>query len=479
MISNLPKGDVWCIEDTDTHSQHKGQEFIFDFSYIKSEIIKNVVKVYVWRNYREGNKTLSTLRQYNFSFKIVNNYLSLTNIFSLKSLTNEDVEKFISYLKTYVGERTKKPLSYVYQKRCLDTLKSIIRWGQLHLPDEFPTIEIFTGNEFRGVNSKLKIDFIPDDVVEKINKSLKQEKNLYVKCGIIILQSTGMRIGDLLQLKVNSLSDDLIKGYRLTWYDHKNRKERQPTPVSNTCAIAMRNLIEHTKKVREQVDEETKDYVFIHQVSKGKKVGQIMRINPICMISWFNAFIQTHDICGEDGELYNLTGHQFRRTLATDMLSKGTDLRVIQDVLGHASPATTKASYADVKDKERAEMFKDIGVIGNIHEVDETIIANKKELKWFKENMNKGARMQDGFCTMPCSDGKICDRLLKRQKCYTCKRYITTPEYLQDHRSYLKALEKKLEDNIYGEHYAKHFEPTIDALRVIIKKLEELKDDTK
>lgn len=274
MISNLPKGDVWCIEDTDTHSQHKGQEFIFDFSYIKSEIIKNVVKVYVWRNYREGNKTLSTLRQYNFSFKIVNNYLSLTNIFSLKSLTNEDVEKFISYLKTYVGERTKKPLSYVYQKRCLDTLKSIIRWGQLHLPDEFPTIEIFTGNEFRGVNSKLKIDFIPDDVVEKINKSLKQEKNLYVKCGIIILQSTGMRIGDLLQLKVNSLSDDLIKGYRLTWYDHKNRKERQPTPVSNTCAIAMRNLIEHTKKLENRLMRKQRITCSFIRCLKGKRLDK-------------------------------------------------------------------------------------------------------------------------------------------------------------------------------------------------------------
>ncbi|PEI87119.1 integrase [Bacillus pseudomycoides] len=479
MVNNLPIGDVWCIEDTDTHSQHKGRKFVFDFSYIENESIRNVRKVYTWRNYREGNKTVSTLYQCNSRFKIVNNFLSLTNVFSLKSLTNEDVEKFISYLKTYVGEGTKKPLSYNSQKNYLDNLKSIIRWGQLHLPDDFPTTEIFTGNEFRGVNSKLKIDFIPDDVVEKINKSLKQEKNLYVKCGIIILQSTGMRIGDLLQLKVNSLSDDLIKGYRLTWYDHKNRKERQPTPVSNICAIAIRNLIEHTKEVREQVDEETKHHLFIHQVSKGTKAGQIMRITPACMKNWFNAFIQTHDIYGEDGELYNLTGHQFRRTLATDMLSKGTDLKVIQDVLGHASPATTKASYADVKDKERAEIFKDIGVIGNIHEVDETIIANKKELKWFKENMNKGARMQDGFCTMPCSDGKICDRLLKRQKCYTCKRFITTPEYLQDHRSHLEALEKQLEGNIYGEHYAKHFEPTIDALRVIIKKLEELKDDTK
>ena len=40
------------------------------------------------------------------------------------------------------------------------------------------------------------------------------------------------------------------------------------------------------------------------------------------------------------------------------------------------------------------------------------------------------AGLCDGYCTKPVTDGNICPRLLKRQKCYTCSRYITTPEYL-------------------------------------------------
>ena len=99
------------------------------------------------------------------------------------------------------------------------------------------------------------------------------------------------------------------------------------------------------------------------------------------------------------------------------MLSKGTDLRAIQEVLGHSSPMTTKQSYADIKDKERAEAFKNIGIIGNINKVDEKVIENKNDLIWFKENKDKGARIEDGYCAKPCSDRKICDRLLKRQKC--------------------------------------------------------------
>lgn len=138
---------------------------------------------------------------------------------------------------------------------------------------------------------------------------------------------------------------------------------------------------------------------------------------------------------------------------------------------------TTKQHYADVKDKERAKVFKNIGIIGNINKVDTTVITNKKDLIWFKENKDKGARLCDGYCTKPFNDKNgICDKILKRQKCYTCSRYITTPEYLQTHKNHLAGLEKQLEGNIYGDHYAEHFLPTIETLKEIVKKLEEIQD---
>lgn len=344
------------------------------------------------------------------------------------------------------------------------------------MPNEVPKTEIFTGNEYIGVNSKLKIDFIPDEVLEQINNALVNEENPYIKYGIIILQSTGMRIGDMLKLTTHSVKPHLISGYTLTWYDHKNRKERQPMPISNECAIAVEKLIEHTKELREQANDSIKDYLFIYELQKGKNKGEIQNIYAQQIKPWLDSFIKNNDIRDTNGEYYNLTAHQFRRTLATDMLSKGTDLKAIQEVLGHSSANTTKQHYADVKDKERAEVFKNIGIIGNINKVDETVIENKNDLIWFKENKEKGARMEDGYCTKPCSDGKICPRLLKRQKCYTCSRYITTPEYLQAHKNHLAELEKQLEGNIYGDHYAEHFLPTIEILKEIVKRLEEIQD---
>lgn len=476
MTSKMPNDDKWELIDNDSNSQHYRMKFRFDFSYIESDSIKNIVKAYVWRNYKEENKVLKRLYDELGYLKVFLDFINLNNIQSLGELNNDYIDNYVSYLKTYITPIRKKPLSYQSQKVYLDTIKNIIRWGQMYMPDEVPKIEIFTGNEYTGINRKLKIDFIPDGVLEQINKALVSEENLYVRYGIIILQSTGMRIGDMLKLTTDSIKPHLISGYTLTWYDHKNRKERQPMPISNQCAIAVERLIEHTKELRKQADYSIKNYIFIHRVSKGKNVGEIMNISISTIRNWFNTFTKNNDIRDTNGEYYNLTSHQFRRTLATDMLSKGTDLKAIQEVLGHSSAMTTKQSYADVKDKERAEVFKNIGIIGNINKVDETVITDRKDLIWFKKNKDKVARMEDGYCTKPCTDGKICHRLLKRQKCYTCSRYITTPEYLQAHKNHLAELERQLEGNIYGDHYAEHFLPTIEILKEIVKRLEEIQN---
>lgn len=471
MASKMPNGDNWELIDNDRNSQWYGRKFKFDFSYIESDSIKSVVKAYAWRNYKEGNKTLSKLYNDLFRYKTFNTFTILKDIRNLNEVSNNTIDDFVSFLRLYISPKTKKNICYIRQKNCLDCVKVIIRWGQLYMPNEVPKTEIFTGNEYVGVNRKLKIDFIPDEVLEQINKSLVNEENPYVKYGIIILQSTGMRIGDMLKLTTDCIKPHLISGYTLTWYDHKNRKERQPMPIPNECAIAVEKLIAHTKELREHADDNVRDYLFISN-SKNDINVIIQRTYQY----WLQYFIRNNDIRDSNGEYYNLTAHQFRRTLATDMLSKGTDLKAIQEVLGHSSSKTTKKHYADVKDKERAEVFKNIGIIGNINKVDETVITDKKDLIWFKENKDKGARMEDGYCTKPCSDGKICDRLLKRQKCYTCSRYITTPEYLQAHKNHLAELEKQLEGNIYGDHYAEHFIPTIEILKEIVKRLEEVQD---
>ena len=479
-MANRPDGDVWNIVDNDKDSQWYGRNFKFDFSYIPSEEIKDVVKDYVWQNYRVGNKTLSTI------YLEINTYLycfiqftEMRNITSLKDLSNADVDHFISYLHTTISDKTKKPFGTSMQRNCLNTLKSVIRWCQLHRPNDVPKTEIFTGNEYTGVNRKLKIEFIPDDVVAQINEALRTEENPYLKYGIIILQSTGMRIGDLLKLRIDCIKPHLISGYTIEWLQHKGRKNKAPMPVRSECVAAIEKLIEITAELRNEADEKDKDTLMIHRIPNGIGAGSVSVISSKTFATnWFRDFIKRNDIKDANGDYYNLTSHQFRRTLGTDMLSKGTNINVIQQVLGHSDPSVTKRFYADIKDKERAEVFKNVGIIGNINQIQSSAFDNPSEFEWFKANKDKCvAGLCDGYCTKPVTDGNICPRLLKRQKCYTCSRYITTPEYLEAHKKHLANLEKQLEEGaIYGEHYAEHFIPTIEVLKVIIKRLEELQN---
>ena len=477
-MASRPDGDVWNIVDNDKDSQHYGRNFKFDFSYISSEEIKDVVKDYVWQNYRVGNITLSTLYAVVAThFKYFNEFSELSRIDSLKTLTHLEIDKFQSYLNTKVSNRTHKPLSHETRRWGIKALKGIIYWCQIHRPNDVPVTEIFTGNEYIGVNRKLKIDFIPDDVVAQINEALKKEENPYLKYGIIILQSTGMRIGDLLKLRIDCIKPHLISGYTIEWLQHKGRKNKAPMPVRSECVAAIDKLIEITAELRDEADEKDKDTLMIWRVPKGNSAGSVAPISTKTFGgNWFDKFIRDNNIKDANGEYYNLTSHQFRRTLGTDMLSKGTNLNVIQEVLGHSDPSVTKRFYADVKDKERAEVFKNVGIIGNINQIQSSAFDNPSEFEWFKANKDKCvAGLCDGYCTKPVTDGNICPRLLKRQKCYTCSRYITTPEYLEAHKKHLANLEKQLEEGaIYGEHYAEHFIPTIEVLKVIIKRLEEL-----
>jgi integrase len=391
----------------------------------------------------------------------------------LKEITNSDIENFITYLHTNILYRREKPLSYRVQKSILTSLKSIIRWCQLHRPDDVPQLEIFTGNEYPGVNHKLKIDFIPDEIVIKINEALKTETNPYIKYGIIILQSTGMRMGDLLRLRTDCVDPHLISGYTISWFDHKNRRKRAPMPVRVECVMAVERLVEATKDLRD-TNENNRESLFVHNHVNVRVEGKIAIVTQRTMQNWLKQFTKRHNIMDANGEYYNLTSHQFRRTLGTDMLSSGTDINVIRQVLGHTSIATTKRFYADVNDSARAKIFNNsIGIIGNINQLDKTAFDNTKDYEWFKENKEKAACLSDGYCTKPIVGGKICDKLLNRQKCYSCSRYITTPEYLPAHKNHKMELEKMIA-GLYGTHYAEHFLLTIMALTVIIERLEML-----
>ncbi len=473
-MNKMPVGDKWRLTDNESDSMQHNNQFPVDFSYFDILDVKLLLKAYVWRNYVEKNRSLSTIVGDLLEFKYFYDFMNLNSIKSLKDITNNDISMYMSFLNTITTKRYNNALSARYKKTLLDAVKSIIHWGQVNMPYEVIESNIFTGNEFRNSNKVLKIDFIADDIVQKINIALRSETNPYLKYGIIILKNTGMRIGEMLMLKRTSLQPHAISGMTLSWYDYKSRKERIPLPVNNECIDAIRKLLSLTEPLVEKADNDKQDLLFLH-APKNSNTSKVHGVARNTFFAWMEKFSRAHGIVDANGKAVRLTTHMFRRTLSTDMLSKGVDLLTVRDAMGHSSAKVTKKYYADIKDKERAAIFLNIGVVGNINKIDSDFIPNSTELSWFKDNRTSKARMCDGYCTMPIQNGEICDRLLKKKRCYTCSRFITTPEYLDVHKNYLEELEYQVNNNIYGEHYAHHFIPIIEVLREIIRLLEGIK----
>lgn len=476
-MNNFPSSDIWRLIDRDKNSQNYSQEFKFDFTFFESEEIKSVAKEYIWTNYFTGNRVAKGLRESLWRFKYFDAFCRQNGLLSLLDLDNSTADDFRSFLRVYVSPTTGKNLSYNYQRNCFSALTTLVGWCQVFLPKAVTGKQIFTGSEYRKVNGQLKIDFIPDEILQAINKALKFEDNPYLRYGIIILECTGMRVGDLLLLQADCISEHQISGFTISWFDHKSRKKRDNLPIPNKCKEAVDCLLALTEPIRKMAMDSEKNQLFIYAPKIGRHKKPIITLSKQVFTKWCHEFGEKHDIRDSGGNIFEMKSHMFRRTLATDMLSKGTNIKVIQELLGHATPVNTKKYYADVKDIDRAEMFSKIGILGNIGQVSDAEILNQSELKWFTENCIGKARLCDGYCTLPIQNGKPCGHFLNQQKCYLCNRYITTLEDLETHKQHLAELQEMLESNVYGAHYAAHIIPTTFALKEIIRRLEELQNE--
>lgn len=164
--------------------------------------------------------------------------------------------------------------------------------------------------------------------------TLDQAKVVYGSCAtqrerviLSILFSTGIRVGELVSIRVKDIRDDkiLIRG--------KGSRERY-VYLDDTCKELIQRYLEDRNS--------TCPFLF-----PSKKGGGLSK-------SAFQKIIR--DI-GQRADIgVQLTPHVFRHTYATLMLKQGCNLRHIQSMLGHADISTTQI-YTHVTDNDVARAF--------------------------------------------------------------------------------------------------------------------------
>lgn len=136
-----------------------------------------------------------------------------------------------------------------------------------------------------------------------------------------VLYATGMRVSELCNFSYEQIFED----ENLVRIIGKGSKERL-VPIGG---IALRWINEYTKGERvsyQRVDSDST--VFLNSRGKGFSRMGIWKVIQKC--------------CNEAGIVKKVSPHTFRHSFATHLLEGGADLRVVQEMLGHANIVTTE-----------------------------------------------------------------------------------------------------------------------------------------
>jgi len=150
---------------------------------------------------------------------------------------------------------------------------------------------------------------------EEIRRMIDVTANPKHKCMIQILYGTGVRVGELVRLRMRDIDFDrncirVVQG--------KGAKDRQ-----GLLPKSIRELLERQKSVKQPTD-------FLFTSYDGGRLTEATIQKVVRSAAQF-AGIQKE-----------VTPHTIRHSFATHLLEAGTDIRYIQELLGHAKLATTQ-----------------------------------------------------------------------------------------------------------------------------------------
>lgn len=168
--------------------------------------------------------------------------------------------------------------------------------------------------------SKNNIDYFTQEELEKLREGCQTKRD---RAMIEVLRSTGLRVGEFCSINISDV--DFRTGD--VWIQREKGGLNTPAYIDEAAMYYL----------REYLNEREDD---CESLIVGKR-APYSRLKP-CGVR-----AALKDIARRQGMSCKVYPHKFRKTLGMTLKNKGYDLGVIQEVLGHTSPATTSKYYAE------------------------------------------------------------------------------------------------------------------------------------
>jgi integrase/recombinase XerD len=251
-----------------------------------------------------------------------------------KPLTDVDPQT-ITEFETTLREAQ---LSVASINRVDSTLRSFFK----HLQQEYgyadPTLEIAPKKSARRLPKALTIA----QIVSMIDAALRDGQPITVRdqAMLELLYSSGARVSELIGINLNDMStietdDGIITTLKLRG---KGSKERI-VPLGSFAAKAIENYMVRVRPDLAAKSAKTTSALFLN--SRGSRISRQ------------SAWQMVLDAAEAAGVTEHVSPHVFRHSYATHLLDGGADIRVVQELLGHASVTTTQIYTLITIDKVR------------------------------------------------------------------------------------------------------------------------------
>ncbi|MDP3463878.1 MAG: site-specific integrase [Bacteroidales bacterium] len=237
----------------------------------------------------------NTIKNYVSAFEEFINYFYRLDI---DSITEPQILEFLRYLIT------ERRVSVSYQNIAINAIK-------------FYYEKVLKGQrKFYFIDRPRKDITLPDVLnIEEITAMIKSADNIKHKLIIMFAYSSGLRLGELVRLKLGDIDRQRMQ---VRVEQGKGRKDRYT------------KLSEKILPVLDKYLEEYKPEELIFNGEKGKAYSE-RSVQEL-----------VKSIARKAGVTQNVTPKTLRHTFATHSLENGVDLRYIQSMMGHASSKTTE-----------------------------------------------------------------------------------------------------------------------------------------
>ncbi len=288
------------------------------------------------------------------------------------------------------------------------------------------------------------------DVDRDLMAAVAKLEDPFTRTGLLVLRSTGMRVGELLDLELDCLVDFGVHGPWLKVPLGKLNTERMvpldPEPLAALDVwIAARGTQRSLPHPR---DGRLADFVFV----RGGR-----RLTAWRLARDLDHAAAAAGLHSADGTATHVTIHQLRHSFGTSLVNAGIGLPALMALMGHVTPEMTlryaKLSSPTVRSAYETAMTK---VRGRrplfVPTPDGTSVPNRAD--WLRAEMLK-TRVAHGYCSRepvagPCPYANICEQ---------CDNFTTAPEFapaLTDQLADLNTLRDDAEARGWEAEAARH-----------------------